>query len=108
MSDFKDKIGFIGLGNMGSPMAKNLEKAGVDLFVFNRSIEKTIGFNEGSTVCSSIADLVEQTDIIFTMLTNDDAVHAVYETILTGNVKGKLFVDMSTISEQASKAIAET
>lgn len=108
MGSYNDKIGFIGLGNMGGPMAKNLEKAGVDLFVFNRSVEKTIGFTEGSTVCSSIADLVEQTDIIFTMLTNDDAVHAVYETILTGNVKDKLFVDMSTISEQASKAIAET
>lgn len=108
MSDYKDKIGFIGLGNMGSPMAKNLEKAGVELFVFNRSIEKTVDFVAKSTVCSSIAELVNQTDIIFTMLTNDDAVHAVYETILTGNVEGKLFIDMSTISEQASKAIAET
>jgi 3-hydroxyisobutyrate dehydrogenase len=42
------------------------------------------------------------------MLTNDDAVHAVYETILSMDIAGKLFVDMSTISQDASKAISET
>ncbi len=105
--DIKDKIGFIGLGNMGKPMAKNLEKAGLDLYVYNRTAEKMQDFAEKSTPCNDIGSLVKNCDIIFTMLTNDDAVHAVYETILTMDIKGKLFVDMSTISQDASKTISE-
>lgn len=104
---YKDKIGFIGLGNMGKPMAKNLEKAGVHLFVYNRTAEKMQDFSENSIVCHDIVSLVKSSDIIFTMLTNDDAVHAVYETILSMEIAGKLFVDMSTISQEASNAISE-
>ncbi len=106
--EYKDKIGFIGLGNMGKPMAKNLEKAGVNLYVYNRSQEKMQDFAEKSTLCSDIGSLVNACDIIFTMLSNDDAVYAVYETILAMNIEGKLFVDMSTISQDASKAIFDT
>ena len=105
--DNNNKIGFIGLGNMGKPMAKNLEKAGLDLYVYNRTPEKMQDFAEKSTICNDIGSLVKNCDIIFTMLTNDDAVHAVYETILTMDIKGKLFVDMSTISQDASRTISE-
>ncbi|MBK1896577.1 NAD(P)-dependent oxidoreductase [Chryseobacterium paridis] len=101
-----EKIGFIGLGNMGHPMAKNLEKAGFPLSVYNRSIEKTEDFKEKSIVRNSIKDLVENCDIIFTMLTNDTAVRAVYEEVFSSNIHGKLFVDMSTISPEASNDIA--
>ena len=106
--EYKDKIGFIGLGNMGKPMAKNLEQAGVPLYVYNRTPEKMNDFSEKSIPCNDIYSLVKECDIIFTMLTNDDAVHAVYETILSMEIAGKLFVDMSTISQEASKAISET
>lgn len=106
--EYKDKIGFIGLGNMGKPMAKNLEQAGVPLYVYNRTPEKMNDFSEKSIPCNDIYSLVKECDIIFTMLTNDDAVHAVYETILSMDIAGKLFVDMSTISQDASKAISET
>lgn len=106
--EYKDKIGFIGLGNMGKPMAKNLEQAGVPLYVYNRTPEKMNDFSEKSIPCNDIYSLVKECDIIFTMLTNDDAVHAVYETILSMDIAGKLFVDMSTISQEASKAISET
>lgn len=105
--DNNNKIGFIGLGNMGKPMAKNLEKVGLDLYVYNRTPEKMQDFAEKSTLCNDIGSLVKNCDIIFTMLTNDDAVHAVYETILTMDIKGKLFVDMSTISQDASRTISE-
>ncbi len=101
----KERIGFIGLGNMGHPMAKNLEKNGVALAVYNRSVEKTTDFLPGTEVCPDIPKLVAQSDIIFTMLSNDDAVHAVYETILQSPIQGKLFVDMSTISQAASTQI---
>lgn len=101
-----EKLGFIGLGNMGHPMAKNLEKAGFPLTVFNRSVEKTKDFTAKSTVAESISDLVKSSDIIFTMLTDDDAVREVFAEILKEDITGKLFVDMSTISLETSKYIA--
>ncbi|WP_434787109.1 NAD(P)-dependent oxidoreductase [Chryseobacterium cucumeris] len=101
-----EKIGFIGLGNMGHPMAKNIEKAGFPLSVYNRSSEKTKGFQEKSTVYTEIKDLVQNSDIIFTMLTNDSAVKAVYKEILPLDIQEKLFVDMSTISSETSTETA--
>ncbi|MBT2619522.1 MULTISPECIES: NAD(P)-dependent oxidoreductase [Chryseobacterium] len=100
------KLGFIGLGNMGNPMAKNLEKAGFPLSVYNRTIEKAEDFKEKSTVYSKVSDVIKNSDVIFTMLTNDDAVRAVYEEILSVDIHGKLFVDMSTISPEASNDIS--
>ncbi|KQT33063.1 2-hydroxy-3-oxopropionate reductase [Chryseobacterium sp. Leaf405] len=102
----EEKIGFIGLGNMGHPMAKNLEKAGFQLSVYNRSIDKAEDFKEKSTVYDNVSELVENSDIIFTMLTNDDAVKSVYEEVFTLNIAEKLFVDMSTISPEQSAKIA--
>lgn len=102
-----EKVGFIGLGNMGHPMAKNLEKAGFYLSVYNRTAEKAEDFKEKSKVCSTVSELVQNSDIIFTMLTNDTAVKAVYEEIFTQNITGKLFIDMSTISPEASREMAD-
>lgn len=100
------KIGFIGLGNMGHPMAKNLEKAGFPLSVYNRTTEKANDFKEKSTVYTKVTELVKNSDVIFTMLTNDTAVRQVYEEILSEDIHGKLFVDMSTISPQATNDIS--
>lgn len=101
------KLGWIGLGNMGNPMAKNLIKAGFPVSVYNRSLDKTEDFKTEATVCESISELVKNSDIIFTMLTNDDAVNHVYTEILTENLDGKLFIDCSTISQDCSLANAE-
>lgn len=101
-----EKIGFIGLGNMGHPMGKNLEKAGFQLSVYNRTIEKAEEFQEKSTVYNTVSELVKNSDIIFTMLTNDSAVKAVYEEVLAQNITGKLFIDMSTISPEKSNEIS--
>lgn len=103
-----EKIGFIGLGNMGHPMAKNLETAGFPLYVYNRTIDKANAFKTQANVCNSIEELVAQCDIVFTMLTNNTAVEQVYEAMLQpGNIEGKLFVDMSTISPAVSYRIYE-
>ncbi|MCJ8153395.1 NAD(P)-dependent oxidoreductase [Chryseobacterium sp. SSA4.19] len=102
----EEKLGFIGLGNMGRPMAKNLEKSGSLLSVYNRTIEKAEEFKENSVVCHTVSEVIRNSDIIFTMLTNDDAVKAVYEEILTQNISEKLFVDMSTISPELTKEIS--
>lgn len=101
------KLGWIGLGNMGNPMAKNLIKAGYDISVYNRSADKTEDFKLKATICESISELVKNSDIIFTMLTNDDAVNQVYKEILTENLDGKLFIDCSTISQECSLANAK-
>lgn len=102
-----EKLGFIGLGNMGHPMAKNLENAGFSLSVYNRSSDKTEDFKEKSTVAASIADLVVESDIIFTMLSNDQSVSEVYKTIEGEAIEGKLFIDMSTISPALSQSISQ-
>lgn len=102
-----EKIGIIGLGNMGHPMAKNLENAGFSLTVYNRTIEKAEDFKAKSKVSASVNELVESSDIIFTMLTNDDALQDVYTEILKQNITGKLFVDMSTVSPETSGKIAD-
>ncbi|WP_294182785.1 NAD(P)-dependent oxidoreductase [uncultured Sphingobacterium sp.] len=101
-----EKLGFIGLGNMGYPMAKNLEKAGFPLSVYNRNKAKAASFVEQSIISEDIGELVDHSDIIFSMLTNDEAVSEVYEKILQREIKGKLFVDMSTISRERSISIA--
>lgn len=106
----KEKLGFIGLGNMGLPMARNLEKAKFPLYVYNRTVEKAAGFSDSkdATVCHSIQELVENADIIFTMLTNDNAVKAVYQEIIKENIQGKLLCDLSTISVATSLEICAT
>jgi len=103
-----EKIGFIGLGNMGYPMAKNLEKAGFTLSVYNRTPDKAAGFAAASRVYTHVEELVQESDVIFTMLTNDSAVRAVYTDILKLDITGKLFVDMSTISQQGSIQLAQS
>lgn len=98
----KERAGFIGLGSMGLPMAKNLEKAGFELSVYNRTAAKANAFTGSSVICSSVAELVKNSDIIFTMLSNDTAITEVYEQVKAVDITGKLFVDMSTISQQLS------
>lgn len=103
----KEKIGFIGLGNMGHPMAKNLEKAGVSLSVYNRTAARTAGFDHSTHVAEDLTDLLAHADIVFTMLTNDEAAKAVYEQVLMHDIAGKLFVDISTISQDCSIHIGQ-
>lgn len=91
---------------MGNPMAKNLEKAGFPLAVYNRNIARTTDFAAQSTVYSEVTDLIGSSDVVFTMLTNDTAVEEVYGKILEQPISGKLFVDMSTIAQDVSINLA--
>jgi 3-hydroxyisobutyrate dehydrogenase-like beta-hydroxyacid dehydrogenase len=71
-------IGFIGIGLMGFPMAKNLLKSGYKLKAFNRSQDKAERLKEfGAEISKSIKDAVTNSDIIITMLTDDTAVEKV-------------------------------
>ena len=72
------KITFIGTGLMGFPMAKNLLLEKLDLKIFSRTLEKAKPLEEfGGKITSSLSEAVKNTDIIFTMLTDDKAVEEV-------------------------------
>lgn len=105
-----EKIGFIGLGIMGRGMAHNLLDAGFDLTVWNRTRSKMDRFLEaGASGAESPAALARQCDILITCVSDTPDVEQVVigeEGILHGIGPGKLVVDMSTISPQATMALA--
>ena len=104
------KIGWIGLGNMGNPMAKNLLKAGFPLAVLNRTKSKEIELiAAGASSANSPQELMESCDVIFTMLANDDAVKEVFDGpsgLLSKPDAGKLLIDMSTVSPETSRYLS--
>ena len=72
------KIGFIGTGLMGFPMAKNILKSGYKLKAFNRSLAKAKALSEfGAEITKTLEELVKGSDVIITMLTDDKAVNEV-------------------------------
>lgn len=103
-------IGFIGLGVMGKPMARNLMKAGYELTVYNRSrgkVEELVG--EGAKAAESPREVAGNCEIIITMLPDSPQVEEIVagdNGILEGVREGALLVDMSTISPVVSKELA--
>lgn len=106
-------IGFIGLGNMGNPMAANLVKAGHSVFGFDLVAENLqIARKADIEIVDSAAEAVAARDVVITMLPAGRHVLAVYDEVLTKARPGTLFIDCSTIEvasarlahEQASKA----
>ena len=75
-----NKISFIGIGLMGLPMAKNILKSGFNLKAFNRSQNKAEPLKEfGAEITTSIDDVVKDSDLVITMLTDDAAINEVME-----------------------------
>ena len=103
------EIGFIGLGNMGAAMARNLMKAGHRLTVYNRSRDKAQALaRDGAIVAGSPAEAA-RTGIVFTMLANDEALYAVTEGpdgILAGLPESGIMVSMSTVSLAATRRLS--
>ena len=94
------KISFIGTGLMGFPMAKNLLKKKLQLKIFSRTLEKAKPLEEfGGNITNSLSEAVKETDIIFTMLTDDDAVEKVLaDSQFLDNLKPfSTVIDMSSI-----------
>ena len=94
------QIGFIGIGLMGLPMAKNILKAGYNLKVFNRTKSKAEPLKEyGAKITNTIQDLVKECDIVITMLTEDVSVDDVMNSSdFLENLKSKATViDMSSV-----------
>ena len=104
------KIGFIGLGIMGLPMAKNLVKAGYDIIAYDM-LEAPLQnvAQSGAKAASSVVEVAKSADIIITMLPNSPHVQTVVlgENGVLGNAKpGTIIVDMSSISPIVSREIA--
>ncbi len=105
------KIGFIGIGIMGSRMANNLLKNNYDLIVYNRTKEKADSLiKEGAQWKNSPLEVAKNSDIIFTMLSNPEAVREVAlgeKGFLHGMKKKTLWIDCSTVSPSFSKEMAK-
>ena len=94
------KIGFIGIGLMGLPMAKNLLKAGYELKAFNRTESKAEPLKEfGGKISKSIEEVVSDNDVVITMLTDDSSVDAVMNSQeFLDNLKvDATVIDMSSV-----------
>ena len=107
-----DAVGFIGLGIMGRPMAKNLMDAGYELVAHNRSPEKAEELAEegNATAAGSPREVAEACDIVITMLPDSPDVEAVVageDGVLEGIRDGALLVDMSTISPVVTEELSE-
>ena len=104
------KIGFIGLGIMGKPMAKNLIKAGYELTVHNRSRASVDELaQDGATTASSGKEVAERSDVIITMLPDSPDSELVIlgdGGILEGAKAGSVIIDMSSIAPLVSQRIA--
>ena len=105
------KIGFIGLGTMGLPIAHHLLKNGYELVIYNRTKEKMSGLEEkGAMIARSPKEVASQSEMVFTMLTADDAVEEVIlgeDGIIDGAYPGLIVIDCSTIAPNTSKKVAE-
>jgi len=95
------KISYVGLGTMGSGMVSNLLKAGYELTVWNRSVERSKPFaRKGARVADSPANAVRDVDLVMHCLSNDQVVEEVVfgaNGILSGINAGQIVVDMSTV-----------
>ncbi len=104
------RIGFIGVGTMGLPMAKNLVKKGFAVNAFDTSREAVAAAAAaGMTAAASAAETVATADLVITMLPSSPHVESVYTGdggVLAAARKGTLCVDMSTIDPAVSRRVA--
>lgn len=107
----KLRIGFIGLGLMGSRMATNLLNAGYPLVVFNRTLLKTKALQKlGASVAQSPAEMATQVDIVISMVTGPKDVEEIYlgkNGVVEGAKKGLIAIDMGTIGPSTAIKVGE-
>jgi 3-hydroxyisobutyrate dehydrogenase len=103
------KLGFIGLGNMGSRVARRLLKAGYHLIAYDRDRAKADAMvSDGALAANSIAEVSQSADVILSCLTNDEAVQDVYYSdagVLPSARPGKFVFEMSTVFPETSREL---
>ena len=104
------KIGWIGLGNMGIPMAGQLIKAGYTVTVYNRSKDKEASLKEiGASIAETPKALIAATDVVIVMVSDDAAIEQIFkgeEGLFSIETSGKIIINMSTVSPSISKEMA--
>ncbi len=104
------KVGFIGLGIMGAPMAANLQAAGHQLYLYDvKPVPKALS-DKGGTVCASGKEVAQQSEIVIIMVPDTPHVEAVLfgaNGVAEGLAKGKIVIDMSSISPIETKQFAK-
>ncbi len=107
-----ERIGYIGLGIMGRPMALNLLKAGHPVWVYARRTKSLLPLTEaGATACTSPAEVARHADIVFTNVSDTPDVQEVVlgkNGVIDGARPGSVLVDNSTMSPSATRTMAET
>jgi 3-hydroxyisobutyrate dehydrogenase len=105
------KIGVAGTGKMGTAIAARLKSVGHDLLVWNRTEAKAqAAMALGATWCPTARDLIQQSDIVICLLTNEQALDDVYFSangLLSAPAPGKLIIEMSTVSPDKQAVMAE-
>ena len=103
------QLGFIGIGNMGSRIARRLIDHGYALTVYDSNVERASALTrDGAALASSIADLTRKADVVLSCLTNDKAVRSVYlgsEGVLANARLGSIVLEMSTVSPNTSREL---
>jgi 3-hydroxyisobutyrate dehydrogenase len=100
------KIGIAGIGKMGAAIAARLSSVGHEIMVWNRSADKAKA--TGFRVADSPAALARGSETIVSILADAGAVESVYQRMLEGGVKGKLFIEMSTVRPGVSRKLSST
>lgn len=105
------KVGIAGLGRMGAAIAKRLIEVGHEVTVWNRNADKAEPLvKAGAARAASPSELASRVDVVVTILTDAKAIADVYEGasgLLTGNVPGKLFIEMSTVQPATEVELAK-
>jgi 3-hydroxyisobutyrate dehydrogenase-like beta-hydroxyacid dehydrogenase len=103
------KVGFIGLGNMGSRIARRLLEHEYQLSVYDLDLTKSEPIAaEGGIIAGNIVELARTADVVLSCLTNDEAVHSVYtgqDGVFAGARPGTVVLEMSTISPESSREL---
>jgi 3-hydroxyisobutyrate dehydrogenase len=106
-----ERVGFVGTGIMGAPMARNALKAGFTVTVTNRTLTRAEPLaKDGATVVKTPREVAERSDIVVTMVPNTPHVEAAVfgpDGVAAGAREGLLLIDMSTISPTATRELAE-
>jgi len=102
------KLAFIGTGNMGLPIARNLLRAGHSLSIYNRTRERAEPLRqEGATLADSPADAARNAEAVVTMLADDYAVELAVQSFVETLARGAIHIGMSTVSVALSQRLAE-
>ena len=104
-------IGWLGLGNMGTPMARRLLAAGLPVIAYNRNPAKADALRaDGATVAATPAAVLDAAQVVFLMVSDDEAIRELFtaeQGLLQSSATGKLILNMSTVSPGISQEMAK-